>query len=161
MSNLELTKSPSVKVGMLMRTPPERAFEAFRDPALTTTFWYTKSSGEMTPGANLRWEWEMYGASTDVVVDEVEANRRIAFHWSAYDPNAPTQVEFRFDPRGSEGTYVEIIESGFSGDGDTVVDRVTSSTAGFTFVLSSMKAYLEHGLVLHIIEDAHPDQRVA
>jgi uncharacterized protein YndB with AHSA1/START domain len=161
MSNLALTKSPSVKVGLLMRVGVERAFEALRDPRVTTMFWYTKSSQEMTAGAHLCWEWEMYGSSTEVDVDVVEDNRRIVFHWSGYDPTAPTCVEFRFDQRTEGSTYVEVTETGFSGDGDTVVDRVISSTQGFTFLLSSMKAYLEHGLVLHITEDAHPDRLVA
>jgi uncharacterized protein YndB with AHSA1/START domain len=161
MSDLTLTKVPSVRVGLLMRTSPERVFEAIRDPAVTTKFWYTKSTGKMASGAKLRWEWEMYGSSTEVVVDAVEENRRIAFTWSGYDPEVPTLVEFRFDPRGPAATYVEITETGFSGDGDMLVDRAISSTEGFTFLLSTLKAYLEHDLLLHITEDAHPDQRVA
>jgi len=161
MSDLKLTKVPSVRVGLLMRTPPEQAFEALRDPAITTRFWYTKSTGPMAPGAALRWHWEMYGVYTDVVVAEVEENRRIAFRWNTQDPDAATDVEFRFDDRGVRGTYVEITETGLRGDGDALVDHVGASTEGFTFVLSALKAYLEHDLVLHIIEDAHPDQRVA
>jgi len=161
MSDLKLTKIPSVKVGLLMRTPPEQAFEALRDPAITTRFWYTGSTGPMAPGAQLRWEWEMYGVSTEVVVGEVEENRRIAFRWNTQDPEAATDVEFRFDDRGPGRTYVEITESGYRGDGDALVDHVGASTEGFTFVLSALKAFLEHDLVLHIIEDAHPDQRVA
>lgn len=159
-SDLTLTTSPSVKVGLLMRTSPERAFEALRDPAMTTKFWYTKSTGKMEPGTTLRWDWEMYGASSEVIVDAVEQNRRIAFAWSGYDPDTPTHVEFRFDAR-LDGTYIEITETGFSGDADTLVGRVTASTQGFTFLLSSMKAYLEHDLLLHLTEDAHPDRRVA
>jgi len=78
-----------------------------------------------------------------------------------HDPQVPTVVEFGFEALSTDSTYVEIIETGFSGDGDTLVDRVISSTQGFTFLLSSMKAYLEHDLILHITEDAHPDRRVA
>lgn len=154
-------KGPIRQGRIAVRTSAEVAFEAFRDPGVTTKFWYTKSTGEMVPGAHLRWEWEMYGSSTDVDVDTVDKNRRIAFRWSGYDPQAPTRVEFRFDPRTVDSTYVEITETGFSGDGDTLVDRVIASTQGFTFLLSSMKAYLEHNLILHITEDAHPDRRVA
>jgi uncharacterized protein YndB with AHSA1/START domain len=161
MSDLKLTRVPSIRVGLLMRTSPEQAFEALRDPAITTRFWYTKSTGPMAPGAALRWDWEMYGVSTDVVVAEVEENRRIAFRWNTQDPEAATDVEFRFDDRGVRGTYVEITETGLRGDGDALVGHVGASTEGFTFVLSALKAYLEHDLVLHIIEDAHPDQRVA
>jgi uncharacterized protein YndB with AHSA1/START domain len=162
MSTLRLTKTPSVKVGLLVRTPPERVFEAFRDPAVTTKFWYTKSTGEMTPGATLRWDWEMYGVASDVTVDEVEEHRRIAFRWNDHDSEGPpTRVELRFDSRGPNATHVVVTEDGFRGDGDTLVELVAASTEGFTFVLSALKAYLEHDLVLHIVEDAHPDQRVA
>ena len=38
-----------VKVGMLIRRPPEDVFEAFADPAITTRFWFTKSSGRLEP----------------------------------------------------------------------------------------------------------------
>jgi uncharacterized protein YndB with AHSA1/START domain len=161
MSELTLTTVPTVKVGLLMRAPAQRAFQALHEPATTSRFWYTKSSGPMVPGAELRWEWEMYGASTNVAVEAVEVNRRIAFTWDAYGHEIPTHVEFRFDPRGPDATYVEITEVGFTGDGDTIVEHVTDSTAGFTFVLSSLKAYLEHDLLLHITEDAHPDHLVA
>ena len=42
---LQLTKSPSVDVGLLIRRPPHDVFEALADPSITTTLWYTKSSG--------------------------------------------------------------------------------------------------------------------
>src|SRR5262245_30422602 len=57
----QLTKSPSVNTGMLIRRCPHDVFEALADPAITTRFWYTKSSGRMEQGAELTWEWEMYG----------------------------------------------------------------------------------------------------
>jgi hypothetical protein len=47
-------------------------------------------SGTMTPGAELRWDWEMHGLSTRVFVKEVDDNRRILFEWG--DDN-PTPVE--------------------------------------------------------------------
>jgi len=48
---------------MLIRRPPGDVFQALVDPAITTRFWFTKSSGELVRGATVRWEWEMYGAS--------------------------------------------------------------------------------------------------
>jgi uncharacterized protein YndB with AHSA1/START domain len=59
--DLRLTHIPSVKVGMLIRRPPDEVFQAFVDPAVTTRFWFTRSSGKMTPGASIRWEWEVQG----------------------------------------------------------------------------------------------------
>lgn len=150
---LQLTKIPTVNVGMLVRKPPHEAFQAFVDPAITTRFWFTKSSGKMTPGADLRWDWEMYGASTKVSVKEVEVNRRIRFEWG---DDKPTTVELRFTPWGDGATHVEVTEAGLSGDGDEVLARVAGSTGGFCIVLCALKALLEYGLVLPVVRDAHP-----
>jgi hypothetical protein len=36
------------------------------------------------------------------------------------------------------------------------VSRALDSTAGFTFLLSSLKAALEHDITLRVVLDAHP-----
>jgi len=151
-THLELTHMPSVKVGMLVRRPPAEVFRAFTDPAVTTRFWFTKSSGPMTPGADLRWDWEMYGVSARVRVKEVDEDSRILFEWN--DP--PTTVELRFIPWENDTAYVRVTETGLSGDGDEVVAHATESTGGFTTVLCALKALLEHDLVLTVVEDHHP-----
>jgi uncharacterized protein YndB with AHSA1/START domain len=158
MNNLVLTRPPSMEVGMLIRRPPPDVFQAIVDPAITTKFWYTKSSGKMTPGAELNWQWEMYSVSSNVAVLEVEENRLVRFEWSGYSPDQPTTVEFRFRLFDDEATYVQITEVGFSGDGDRLVECATDSTAGFAFLLSSLKAFLEHDVILSVTLDAHPER---
>lgn len=133
-----------VNVGLLIRRPPRDVFQAVVDPAITSKIWYTRSSGPMTPGARLTWTWEMYGASAEVHVLEVEPDRRVRFDWGR-------PVEFRFVPWKGH-TYVQVIEGGW---GDNVTG-VLDSTQGFTFLLASLKALLEHGIALGIVEDAHP-----
>jgi len=152
----QLTRTPSVSTGVLIRRSPHDVFEALADPAITTRFWYTKSSGRMEEGAELTWEWEMYRTSGKVWVEDVEADRHIRFSWEGYDPAHPTTVEFLFIPYENDTTYVRITETGFSGDADTQVSRALESTAGFTFVLSSLKAALEHDITLRVTMDAHP-----
>lgn len=154
--SLQLTRPPSTRTGMLVRRPPELVFSAIADPAITTRIWFTKSSGRMVAGATLRWEWEMYGASSEVSVLEVEENRRIRLTWSGYDPEHPTTVEFLFVPWKDGTTYVQVTETGFTGDGDTQVQRVADSTQGFTFLLSSLKALVEQDVELNLVLDAHP-----
>jgi uncharacterized protein YndB with AHSA1/START domain len=153
---LQLVKSPSAQTGMLIRRAPHDVFEALADPSITTRFWSTESSGRMEEGAELTWEWEMYGVSGKVWVQEVEPDRRIRFSWEGYDPAHPTTVEFLFVPYENDATYVRITETGFSGDGDTQVSRALDSTGGFTFLLSSLKAALEHEITLKVTLDAHP-----
>jgi uncharacterized protein YndB with AHSA1/START domain len=152
-NTLQLTQIPVVKVGMLIRRPPAEVFEALADPAITTKFWFTRSSGRMTAGAELQWDWEMYGVSTKVAVNEIEDNRRIRFQWN---DDQPTTVEFRFIPWENDTTYVQVTEAGFSGDGDAIAAHAVGSTAGFTNVLCALKALLEHDVVLTVILDHHP-----
>lgn len=151
-----LTKAPAVGVGMLIRRTPGEVFEALADPAVTTRFWYTNSTGRMTEGAELTWAWEMYQVSSAVRVLAVEPGRRIRFSWDGYDPAHPTTVEFQFTPYQDGTTYLRITETGFTGDPDTQVSRALDSTAGFTFLLSSLKAALEHDITLRVVLDAHP-----
>jgi uncharacterized protein YndB with AHSA1/START domain len=141
----KLTSAPAVDTGMLIR-PPHEVFEALADPSITTRFWYTKSNGRMTEGAELTWEWEMYGASGRVSVRQVEPDRHIRFCWDGYDPVHPTTVEFWFVPYENDTTYLRITETGFNGDADTQASRALESTAGFTFLLSSLTAALEHDI---------------
>jgi uncharacterized protein YndB with AHSA1/START domain len=149
---LQLTNVPSMKVGMLIRRPAREVFQAFVDPAITTKFWFTKSSAKMTPGADIQWDWEMYGVSAKVSVKAVEDSSRIRFEWD----DEPRTVELRFIPWESDTTYVKVTESGFSGDGDAIVASIADSTGGFTTVLCALKALLEHDVVLTAVRDHHP-----
>lgn len=66
---------------MLIRKPVSEVFEAFVDPAITTRFWFTKSSGRLQEGKQIRWDWEMYNHSVEVSVKAIEANKRILIEW--------------------------------------------------------------------------------
>jgi uncharacterized protein YndB with AHSA1/START domain len=155
MNELQLTHIPPVKVGMLVRRPPGDVFQAIADPDVTTKFWFTKSTGKLVPGAALRWDWEMYGASANVAVKEVEEDSRILFDWG--DAESTTTVEFRFIPVEDEATYVQVTETGLSGDGDEIVSRVAGSTGGFTIALCALKALLEHDIALAVVLDRYPE----
>ena len=151
---MNLTQTPVAKAAMLIRKPVAEVFEAFIDPAITSRFWFTKSTGRLEPGKHVRWTWEMYDVSVEVEVKEIEVNKRILLDWGSYD--AMTNVEWIFTPYGNDATYVTITNSGFQGDGDKVVRDALDSTGGFTWVLAGLKALLEHDLELNAIADAFP-----
>jgi uncharacterized protein YndB with AHSA1/START domain len=146
-----------VKIGMLIRRPPAEVFQALVDPAITTRFWFTKSSGKLVPGATIQWDWEMYGVSAKVSVKEVEENSRILFEWG--DGDESTTVEFRFVPREDDTTYVDVTETGLAGNGDELDARAAGSTGGFTIALCALKALLEHDVVLSAVRDRFPKGR--
>jgi uncharacterized protein YndB with AHSA1/START domain len=154
MNNLQLTQAPVAKAAMLIRRPPAEVFEAFIDPAITTRFWFTKSTGRLEPGKRVTWIWEMYDVSTDVDVREIEVNKRILIEWGNYDEK--TTVEWILTPYEGDATYVTITNSGFQGDGDKVVRDALDSKGGFTWVLAGLKALLEQNIELNAIADAFP-----
>jgi len=154
MNDLQLTQIPVAKAEMLIRKPVAEVFEAFMNPEITTKFWFTKSSGRLEAGKQVTWSWEMYNASSDVTVKDVEQNKRILIEWSGY--GSPTTVEWIFTPFGNDATFVSITNSGFSGDGDVLVKQALDSTGGFTWVLAGLKAYLEHNIMLNLIADRFP-----
>ena len=139
---------------MLIRKPVAQVFEAFIDPAITTKFWFTKSTGRLEPGKHLIWTWEMYDISVEVEVKQIDTNKRIVLDWG--NRGEMTTVEWIFEPHGSDKTYVTITNSGFQGDGDKLVNEALDSKGGFTWVLAGAKALLEHNIKLNVIEDAYP-----
>lgn len=144
----------TAKAAMLIRRPIHEVFEAFVNPAITTKFWFTKSSGRLDPGAQVRWEWEMYGASTEVTVQAFEQDKRLLIEWSGYE--APDTVEWVFTALTDDTTFVSITNAGFSGDAEAIAEQAVDSTGGFTMVLAGLKALLEHGIQLNLVADRFP-----
>jgi uncharacterized protein YndB with AHSA1/START domain len=135
---------------MLIRRPVEEVFNAFVDPAVTTIFWFTRSSGRLAVGETVTWYWDHYGVSAEVKVTEMEINRRLVIEW-------PTPVEWTFTPRGSDATFVSIVASGFTGTDDEEVTQALDSTEGFNLVIAACKVFLEHGIDPRLIADKNPD----
>lgn len=150
---MTLRNAPVAKTQMLIRKPVAQVFEAFVDPAITTKFWFTKSSGRLEPGKEIQWDWEMYGASAQVSVKAVEPNRRILIEWD--DPPCP--VEWLFSAQANDRTLVTISNWGFRGSDDETVAQAIDSMGGFTMVLAGLKALLEHDIVLNLVADHYPD----
>ncbi|MHA6481817.1 SRPBCC family protein [Paenibacillus sp. strain BS8-2] len=139
---------------MLIRRSVDEVFQAFVDPAITTKFWFTKGSGKLETGGEVRWEWEMYGAGADIRVIEVVENSKVVIDWG-------TRVEWTFVPRGEGETFVTILNDGFEGDADELLEQAMDATQGFTFVLAGLKAYLEYGVQLNLVADKAPDAHVS
>jgi uncharacterized protein YndB with AHSA1/START domain len=155
MDNLQLKQVPITKTGMLIRRPVVDVFEAFVNPDITTKFWFTKSSGKLEVDKQVEWVWEMYHISISVTARVIDTNKRIVIEWPGY--RGPTTVEWTFEARKDDTTFVNITEAGFTGDGDELVKQVTDSTQGFTLVLAGLKALLEHNIRLNLVADRFPE----
>jgi uncharacterized protein YndB with AHSA1/START domain len=155
MSDMRLSRTPVAKTGMLIRKPAAEVFAAFTDPAITTRFWFTKSSGPLDVGKDVIWEWEMYGASTNITPKIINPNRRIVIEWDGY--TGRTIVEWKFSQLDADSTFVSIKESGWTGTGDELIDHAANSAQGFTWTLAGLKAWLEHNIQLNLVADRYPN----
>ncbi len=150
---MPLPQEPIARPQMLIRKPVGEVFEAFVDPSITSKFWFTRGSARLTSGATITWYWDMYGASAQVAVKAIELNRRILIEW-------PTPVEWLFTPRADDAALVTITASGFTGTDDEKVAQAIDSMGGFSYLLAGCKAFLEHGVLLNLVADHHPDAHV-
>lgn len=150
-------QAPVAKAQMLIRKPVAQVFEALVDPAVTSRFWFSRGSGRLEAGKRVRWDWEMYGVSTEVDVKAIEENKRILIEW---DPDHPTSVEWTFEPRGEDRTFVTVKNWGFGGSADEIVAKALDSQGGFSFLLAGLKVFLEHGIEPNLVVDHAPDALV-
>lgn len=152
---MEKKKIPTVECQMMIKKPVATVFQAFIDPAVTTNFWFTKSSGKLEVGKTIKWEWQMYNVSSDVLVKEIIPDKKISIEW---DNTPVTTVDFEFTALTTETTYVVIKNYGFKETGDDLIQAIQNNTGGFTTVLDGLKAYLEHNIRLNLIADKFPKE---
>lgn len=88
----------------------------------------------------------MYNISVPVIVKKVDFYTKIIIEWGNYG-NMST-VEWVFKSLDESKTYVSIANYGFQGNVPELFAQVSDSTKGFTFLLSGLKAFLEHGIQL-------------
>lgn len=150
-----VTMTPVAKCQTLIRRPISDVFDAFVDPTITCHFWYSKGSGRLQPGKKLRWDWDMYDVGTNVTVKAVDVDRRILIEWNG--PENPSEVEWTFEPRGDDKTWVTVENRGFSGSPEAQMKEALDSTQGFTFVLGGAKIWLEHGIESRFVLDHSPE----
>jgi uncharacterized protein YndB with AHSA1/START domain len=137
-------------VSLLIKKSVDAVFEAFINPEITTKFWFTKSSGKLVKGEKITWEWEMYGVSDEISVLEIIPSSRIHIR----DSNLKEAI-FEFETYSETETIVKIENGEFD-----QLSEIVDSTEGYTLVLSGLKAYLEHGIQLNLVEDKHPKARI-
>lgn len=77
--------------------------------------------------------------------------------WDSYEGRTP--VEWLFEARPDNATRVTVTNYDFKGE--NVVEQALESTQGFTFMLSGLKAWLEHGITLELVADKNPDHHAA
>ncbi len=143
---------PVIETQMLIRKPVQEVFNAFIDPKLSSKFWFSHSTGKLEQGKTVQWTWEKYQHQSEVVVLAVEQNKLIKILWGS----PRTAVDFIFEEIAPAQTYVKIRNFDLPFQGSELIAYIIDSTGGFTTVLDNLKAYLEHGLELNLVNDKFP-----
>jgi len=144
------------KADMMIRKPIDEVFEAFINPEITSKFWFTKGSARLTEGAGINWMWEMYNLTVPVKVKKIESNKSIIIEWG--EGKQQSTVEWVFKTLGPSKTFLTITNDNFQGSEEELISQIRDSTGGFTIVLAGLKAWLEHGIELRLVEDKFPKE---
>ena len=156
---MTMEHKPEVKQQLLMRVPSEATYNAFANPDITTQFWFSHSDGPLETGVERLWEWRMFGCSTRVDVIEATPHSRILIEWG--EPSRRSSVEWTFESRADNSTLVTVRNFELSGSTEEMIAEAIDSMGGFSLVLASCKALLEHGVRLNVIADHAPDALVS
>ncbi|MFG1925512.1 SRPBCC family protein [Cryptosporangium sp. NPDC048952] len=122
---------------------PGRIWNALIDPARTARYWGHHNVSTWATGE--RWEHRRVtdgGAETVGEVLEIDPPRRLAHSWARvgeeHDPSRVSRVTFDLEQVG-ERVRLTLTHEGLP------ADQIAGVGAGWPFVLSSLKAYLETG----------------
>lgn len=143
---------PTIETQMLIRKPIAEVFQAFIDPEISSQFWFDSSTGKLEQGKTVQWTWSKYQVSTQVKVLTIIENKQIQIVWG--DPKST--VDFIFEEVSPNKTYLRIRNYDIPLQGAELIKFIIDATGGFTTVVDNLKAYLEHGLKLNLIEDKFP-----
>lgn len=144
----------AAKAEMLIRKPVREVFEAFVNPEITTKFWFTHSTGRLEEGKTRTWRWDMYNISVPVEVNVIDPNKKIIIVWGTGQERSTVQWDFKVV--SPQATFVSITNSDFQESGVALIRQVIDSTQGFNLVVAGLKAWLEHGISLNLVEDKFP-----
>jgi uncharacterized protein YndB with AHSA1/START domain len=125
--------------------PVNEVFVAVVDPAKISKYFVSRASGPMEAGATVEWEFADLGAKGSVEILEVEANREIVFQAAGGAAHSRVTMQFRSEDSGA--TTVTINESKFPMT-DEGVKQAMGQTAGWTYFLACLKAYMQFGVNL-------------
>lgn len=143
--------------------PVDEVFAALVDPAKMSQYFISGASGPMKAGTRVEWEFADVGAKVAIDVLEVEENRRIVYEWAPGGTDSSrTTIQVKEDDPGT--TVITVNEAEFPLDHEGV-KRAMGQTAGWTYTLACLKAYLQFGINLRLglnkrLTDVAPSERV-
>jgi uncharacterized protein YndB with AHSA1/START domain len=137
---------PQFQVQLKIRRPVSQVFDAVVDPKKLTGYFVKTSSGPLAEGVTVKWKFAEVPQPVDVLVHEVLEDERIVFEWQA-EGGARTRVVMMFQPLGDQDTMVQISESGWRSDPESIKASY-GNAGGWMHMMCCMEGYLEYGINL-------------
>ncbi len=134
----------NVTVSQLITCKVSDAFDAFVEPSKITQFWLSSTSGPLSEGSKVTWQFMVPGAVDTVTVDIFKRPSLIQLAWS---DGSKTRFEFSESVGGN--TKVSITAEVFAGA--DLMDQVVNTTEGFSIVLCDLKTLLESGRSANLV----------
>jgi uncharacterized protein YndB with AHSA1/START domain len=131
---------------MIIQAPAERIVRAFCDPATLAQFWLASSSGPLAVGTAVRWYFMVPGAQAETIATQIEP-RSLSWRWED-----GTTVDIEAEEIDG-GTAVTLVNAGFQGTPEEIVETALNATEGFALVLADLKTLLETGKSAGIVRD--------
>ena len=124
--------------------PASEVFEAIVDPVTIGNFWFSSSSERWKQDKTVTLRYDEYEAEGNINVLEVEENKKIVFLWGSEQEE--TVVTITLKELDSMSTVIELIESGLKENDPQIGNKMIGQKEGWVYMLSCLKAYLEHGV---------------
>ncbi len=137
-----------VNFSTIVRTEPERVFEAMATTEGLDSWFTTGTSMEPVSGGSLVLRWKNWGVEDftgEMVGEVVEVSRpgRFAFRWPVDSGGYMTTVTIDFEPH-KDGTLVRLVEGVYE-DGDTGNQDMLNRATGWGQAITMLKYFVEHG----------------
>lgn len=147
------------QVAIRIARPVHTVFEAVADPDQLSHYFTTGGAkGRLETGATVMWDFHDFPGAFPVEVVEVVPDRYIVLRWEANEgppaegePTGPTgyrtEVRMTFEPLEDGRTLVSIAEHGWRETAQGLAGSY-GNCMGWTQMLCTLKAWLEHGINL-------------
>lgn len=135
----------TASASLLIRRPPVDAFLAFTTQKITQ-FWLNRTTGPLSAGARVEWEFMVPGVKSGVTVTVFDPPRRLGWRWSD-----GRHVELTFEPHGAGAMRIAVTETGFTGD--QAAAEIAATVEGYAIVLCDLKTLLESGESANLVRD--------
>ncbi|GBG96734.1 hypothetical protein NtB2_00858 [Lactococcus termiticola] len=145
---------------MLIKAPTEAVYQSFINPDRIGNFWFSNASATWEVDKEIQLSYEEFEGKVDLRVLDLKENSRIIFEWG---PSSDSRVvTIAIKALGPAQSLVEVKEQGFkdfeglltdpnlseilSFEYEDILDSLMGGKAGWTFMLTCLKAYLESGI---------------